>query len=134
MAVYKIVVPQGGYDGTNPTASGGEDIALDRGATRRVTQRVLTAQFGDGYSQRVKAGINPTDEIFNVKFGNRSRAEVNKLAAFFDRQSGSKFSLVVTEHNESDNTIKVVCDQYNITYINSEIHTLSATLKRVFEP
>ena len=132
MAVYKIVVPQGGYDGTNPTSS--EDIVLDRGAARTVTQRVLTAQFGDGYSQRVKAGINPTDESFNVKFGNRSRASVNKLAAFFDRQSGSKFNLVITEHNESDNTIKVVCDQYNITYVNSEIHTITATLKRVFEP
>ena len=132
MAVYKIVVPQGGYDGTNPTSS--EDIVLDRGAARTVTQRVLTAQFGDGYSQRVKAGINPTDESFNVKFGNRSRANVNKLAAFFDRQSGSKFNLVITEHNESDNTIKVVCDQYNITYVNSEIHTITATLKRVFEP
>ena len=132
MAVYKIVVPQGGYDGTNPTSS--EDIVLDRGTARTVTQRVLTAQFGDGYSQRVKAGINPTDESFNVKFGNRSRANVNKLAAFFDRQSGSKFNLVITEHNESDNTIKVVCDQYNITYVNSEIHTITATLKRVFEP
>lgn len=132
MAVYKIVVPQGGYDGTNPTSS--EDIVLDRGAARTVTQRVLTAQFGDGYSQRVKAGINPTDESFNVKFGNRSRANVNKLAAFFDRQSGSKFNLVITEHNESDNTIKVVCDQYNITYVNSEMHTITATLKRVFEP
>jgi phage-related protein len=132
MAVYKIKIPVRGYDGTNPTSA--TEIAVDRNSTRQVKQRILTAQFGDGYSQRVKNGINPTDETFNVKFSNRSREEVNNLAAFLNRQAGKHFELVITEYDDTDVTIKVLSEQYNINYTNTEIHTLTTTLKRVYEP
>lgn len=132
MATYKIKIPVGGYDGTNPTSA--TEIAVDRNSTRQVKQRILTAQFGDGYSQRVKNGINTTNETFNVKFANRSREEINNIAAFLDRQAGKHFELVITEYNNTDATIKVLSEEYSITYLNQEIHTLTTSLKRVYEP
>ena len=132
MATYKIKIPVGGYDGTNPNPA--TEIAVDRNSTRQVKQRILTAQFGDGYSQRVKNGINTTNETFNVKFANRSREEINNIAAFLDRQAGKHFELVITEYNNTDATIKVLSEEYSITYLNEEIHTLTTSLKRVYEP
>ena len=38
----------------------------DKGYTRQTTPKVLTAQFGDGYSQRLIDGINPLAETIDV--------------------------------------------------------------------
>ena len=108
-------------------------VTVDRGLNKKTKQRVLTAQFGDGYSQRVRHGINPKDDIFRVTFKNRSSAEINRLAKFFDNFAAKAFPFTVTDF-DGETQMKVTCDDYSVSYIQTTVHNLSATFIRVYEP
>ena len=48
------------------TGSAAQEIVADRGLSRAVAHRVLTAKFGDGYEQRVRDGINTKQDSFSI--------------------------------------------------------------------
>ena len=132
MAEFAIRLPIGWRDGvSDPAAS--EDISVDRGFTRNVKQNLLVARFGDGYEQRVGNGINTKQETYDISFKNRSAAEINKIAEFLDAYTGKNFTFRVTNHSGTE-VLKVVCETYSISYPNTELHSLSAKLRRVYEP
>ena len=108
-------------------------ITADRGLSRSSQQRVLVASFGDGYEQRIGDGINVKQDSFSISFNNRSAAEANVIAAFFDNRAGKAFTFTVTDSAGNTN-LKVVCDTYNTTYVRENIHSISATFRRVYEP
>lgn len=110
------------------------EVVVDRGFQRQVQHRVLTAKFGDGYEQRFLDGINTKNENFNVSFNNRPAEEINLIAAFFDLKSGKAFTLEVTNLSNTPEQIKVVCESYNLVYLQPTAHSLQATLRRVYEP
>lgn len=106
-----------------------KEFNFDRGIQRQTRIRTLTATFGDGYEQRVRNGINPKQESFSVSFNNRSTEEIEVLAAFFDNKTGDNFDIVI-----NGETIKVASEQYNISYGQPTINSLSTQLRRVYEP
>ena len=123
-------------DGSNFTAyiSGGTfqaafttEFVFDRGIGRQATQRILTAKFGDGYEQRLKDGINTKEETFSISFKNRTRAEINTIKDFLDATIPASFTVSI------DDTVKVVCETYNISYPQPSSFSLSAELRRVYE-
>ena len=115
-------------DGTDP-AEYTVEIVADRGLTRNVQHRVLTAKFGDGYEQRVRDGINTKNETFSLSFNNRSSDEVNLIAGFLDYKAGLNFDFTV-----GTETLKVVCETYDLIYLYDEIYSLQTNFRRVYEP
>lgn len=109
------------------------EAVADRGLGRQSQHRVLTSKFGDGYEQRVRDGINTKDETFNISFNNRSADEINLIAAYLDSKAGLNFTLTITNLTGNE-AIKVVCDTYNISYIQETVHSLQTTFRRVYEP
>lgn len=114
----------GGY--VKPAVSA--DFVVDRGISRSSKQRTLTAKFGDGYEQRLLDGINVKKEDFNVAFKNRTKTEIDNLANFFDDQIPKSFDLTIDTE-----TIKVICEDYNTNYIQTNIASLTCKLRRVYE-
>ena len=114
---------------------GSLQVLPDKGLTRQSTPRVLRVQFGDGYEQRVAEGLNPMQETYNISYANRPKAEIDDIAAFMDDKKGvTKFDYVIPDTNNSgETTIKVVCEQYNLTYVNDSSYTFTATFRRVYE-
>lgn len=114
------------------------EAVADRGLQRASTHRVLNANFGDGYEQRVLDGINTKKDVFNISFNNREAKDVNLIAAFFDSKAGKSLTFTVTDTfnggNLSNTAMKVVCDSYNIVYLRENIHSLTCSLRRVYEP
>lgn len=110
------------------------EVVVDRGFQREVQHRILTAKFGDGYEQRVLDGINTKNETFSASFNNRSAEEINLIAAFFDLKAGLNFTLEITNLGASPEQIKVICETYNIAYLQPTAHSLQATFRRVYEP
>ncbi len=132
MADFKIVIKtvtanslSSGYSSTSSNTS---TAVLDRGAGRTTQRRVLSAKFGDGYEQRVLDGINNIEETYDVSFRNRAKAEIDTIADFLDDQQPSSFTLSIGE-----DTVKVVCDSYSISYTNDAIYSLSSQFRRVYE-
>ena len=122
----------------NTTGESSFEAVADRGMTRASTHRTLTAKFGDGYEQRVLDGINTKNDSFNLSFNNRTSEDINLIAAFFDDKASKNFDFTVTDTftggNLSNTTMKVVCDTYNINYTRENFHSLTCTLRRVYEP
>ena len=104
-------------------------FAFDRGFTKRVKHRLLVAKFGDGYEQRVRDGINTQEATFNFAFKNRPWEEIEVLSAFLDVKAGLSFDAIISEE-----TVKVVCENYDINYGQNDIHTLTGNFRKVYEP
>lgn len=130
MSDYKIVIKTTGGTTTGGYNSNGTNtnFVIDRGASRSTSRRVLSAKFGDGYEQRVLDGINNIEETYNISFNNRLKAEINTIADFLDAQPPASFSFYIGE-----DTVKVVCDTYSISYGHDDVYSLSAQLRRVYE-
>lgn len=112
-----------------PTTSATVEYTFDRNVGRQTSLRTLVATFGDGYEQRVGNGINVKQEQFGINFGNRSSDDITVISAFLDNKIGDNFDIVI-----DGVTIKVACDSYNTTYINTGTYTLNTTFRRVYEP
>tara|TARA_A100001035_G_scaffold171436_1_gene135986 strand:+ start:359 stop:745 length:387 start_codon:yes stop_codon:yes gene_type:complete len=121
---------------TIPAAiTGGSDqvVTADRGLTRATVPRVLVAKFGDGYEQRVADGVNAKDQTFMITFNNRAAADIYNIEKFFNENIGKAFTFTVAD--KAGNTAqKVICEDYNITYISENFHSITANLRRVYEP
>ena len=139
MATFSFTISGAEVDTLKNTSSSSNfEAVADRGLSRQAQQRVLTAKFGDGYEQRVRDGINTKTENFNISFNNRSADEVNLIAAYLDSKAALSFTLVITDTFSSGSlttsSIKVVCDTYQIQYGHADYHSLTTTLRRVYEP
>jgi len=64
------------------------NINPDRGLKADQQPRILKATYGDGYEQRVAAGINNLPESWSLTWKNRTSAEANKIVKFFEVQGG----------------------------------------------
>lgn len=108
----------------------------DRGLQHTTRNRTLKVAFGDGYEQRLVDGINFKMQEFNVRFNNRTDDDADDIIAFFDNKKGvTAFDYTYPDTNESggEKTIKVVCESYNLTYVNDEHSSVDATFRRVYE-
>ena len=108
----------------------------DRGLQHTTKNRTLKVTFGDGYEQRLVDGINFKMQEFNVRFNNRTDDDADDIIAFFDNKKGvTAFDYTYPDTNESggEKTIKVVCESYNLTYVNDEHSSVDATFRRVYE-
>jgi len=117
------------FDVATVTANSSKEITFNRNISRTSKHRTLVAQFGDGYEQRVLDGINSKTETFALLFSNRDWEEVELLSALFDAKAAQSFNIVLQRES-----LKVVCDDYNVMYSQSTIHTISANVRRVYEP
>ena len=91
--------------------------------------RVKTAQFGDGYQQRVADGINTIAQVWNLNFRS-SKAVIDAIDAFLALKNGAT-SFTWTPPNGTE--IKVTCASWARTLDGKSIHSLSATFQQVFE-
>lgn len=118
---------------------GSRQINPDRTMQRKTKPKVYMASFGDGYEQRIAQGINPLNESYSVSFNTRTKAEIDDIVGYFDSLQGvTAFNFVIPDTNAAggatETTIKVVCDDYSITYTNDDFYSCDATFRRVYEP
>ena len=119
-------------DGSNITGFS-DAVQPDKGFGRQTTMRVHVAQFGDGYEQRLTDGINTKQQTLSVSFSTRPKAEIDDLVAFFESLGGvSKFQMTIDDSNGNE-TIKVVCKQWNQIWDFDNFYSLTATFERVYE-
>ena len=84
-------------------------VIPDKSLTRSTTPDVLRHQFGDGYEQRLKAGINPLRETYSISFVNRDKTEADDIIAFFDTKSGvDAFDFTIPDTNSTSTTTSVL--------------------------
>ena len=65
------------------------NVIPDRGISTDQTTRIFRATYGDGYEQRVAAGINTLPEEWSLSWNNRSANDANKVIKFLEDQKGA---------------------------------------------
>lgn len=93
--------------------------------------RVLQAQFGDGYSQRVADGINTNPASWSLTFSGREQGEATDILAFLDAHAGVDY-FDWTDPNGK--TGQYICQDYGETRTNPLSYEVTATFTEVFDP
>lgn len=102
----------------------------DFGADLNEKPRVLTAQFGDGYEQRVGDGINTRPRTWRLSFNTRTDAEIAPILAFLRARNGVE----AFDWTDPDGVAgKFVCREWQRTPVKFGVNNLSATFVEVFE-
>lgn len=122
--------------GTNITTA---TIIPDRSLKRASKPNVRTADFGDGYEQRSRSGLNSIKETYTVNLSNRPKETADDIVKFFDDKAGvNSFDFTIPDTDNTtatgEKTIKVVCDTWDIQYANGNHYTVNATFRRVYMP
>lgn len=101
----------------------------DYGAQMTQKPRVLTAQFGDGYQQRVADGINTAPRTWRLAFNSRTNAEIAPILAFLQARGG------VESFNwtDPDGVAGVyLCSEWQRTAARYGVNDLSCTFVQVY--
>lgn len=102
-----------------------------RGMSKSSKPRVLTAQFGDGYSQRIGDGINRTTKSWNLTFTSRSIEDANNIEEFLEARGGVQ-GFIWTPPNETRN-YSVICQEWTRVDESPISATIQATFVQIFD-
>lgn len=107
-------------------------ITPSYGAQKTSQPRVRSTQFGDGYSQRTRYGLNTNLKTWNLTWENISESNADTIETFLDARGGAESFDWTPPGGES--SAKWICQQWNktIPYVNRA--TITATFVQVFEP
>jgi phage-related protein len=91
--------------------------------------RVLEAQFGDAYMQRIGDGINIRPQVWQLKFSVRTNAERDTILAFLRAENG----ITSFDWTPPGGTAgKYICKEWNYTPDSAATNTITATFSQVF--
>ena len=121
---------------TTTSAFGSRSIRPDKSLKRTSKPKIHLATFGDGYEQRLADGINSIKETFNVSFATRTKEEIDDIVGYLESLKGvTAFNLTIPDSNNSgESVVKVVCDDFAISYDYENFYSATATFRRVYEP
>jgi len=78
-----------------------------------------------------------------VSFGTRTKEEIDDIVGYFDSLKGStSFNFTIPDSNQTsdvgsltagETTVKVVCDDFSLSYDYGDFYSCSAKFRRVYE-
>lgn len=93
--------------------------------------RVRKTQFGDGYEQRTRFGLNTDPEEWDLSFSERTAAERDEIRNFLAARGGVESFDWTPPWGSAG---KFVCEEWDVSASNCVSNTARATFRRVFEP
>lgn len=99
--------------------------------SKTIKPRVLNAQFGDGYSQRVVNGINSITREWSVSFNSKPLNEINAIEDFLSARKGSE-GFLWTPPGEST-SYAVICPDWSRTYDTHISASLQVKFVQIFD-
>ena len=117
-------------DATVGTSTGG--TTPDFSLTKKSEPRVRSVQYGDGYQQRIRYGLNTNPKSWDLKWTAKSNADADAIEAFFDARAGVEaFDWTPPAGGNSG---KYLCPNWNRELQYANINIITATFIQVFEP
>ena len=101
------------------------------GASKRSQPTVRNVQFGDGYSQRLRFGLNTDLKVWSLKF-EVSETDADTIETFLEARGGAEhFDWSPPDDSE---TYKWICQQWSKQMTSAGLNQLTATFQQVIEP
>lgn len=94
----------------------------------KVTHRVLSIQYGDGYEQAVGDGINTMTQEWNLTFRGKP-ARIALIRAFLDAHKGYQ-AFTWTSPLEVPGSYRA--KEYSFSETDNRVHEINVTFKQVY--
>jgi phage-related protein len=101
-------------------------------ANKKSEPRTRTAQFGDGYQQRVTFGLNQNPKEWTLSF-NVSDEDADIIEAFLDARAADSTSFNWTPP-DSSTSYKWICPSWTRELFDFQRSRVDVTFRQVFEP
>lgn len=95
------------------------------------TYRVIRTDFGDGYSQRARDGLNTAVTEWSLEWDNVTPAEADNMIAFFNDKGGAESFFWTAPRDVTQS--KWLCTQHARTIVTIERDTVTAKFERVYD-
>jgi phage-related protein len=95
--------------------------------------RARKAQFGDGYEQRIRFGLNTDLKSWQLTFKSRNNTETTAIRNFLQARGGVE-SFTWTPPVWGAAQGQYVCEDWQITADSYNLNTVTATFRQVAEP
>lgn len=102
-----------------------------RGYSKKSEPKVNRIQFGDGYTQRVAAGINNLKESWSLSWTNIPTDAALAIVSFLEARAGVEYFLWIPP--DSTTTYKVICASWDVEYVSHIAHTVTCDFERVYD-
>jgi phage-related protein len=96
-----------------------------------VQTRVLKAEFGDGYGQRVADGLNPIRYTYNLSWDNLEDTDADTIEDFLIERGGYKAFYWTPPRSAV--ALKWVCETWTRVHTTAVLDTVQATFVQVFD-
>jgi phage-related protein len=107
-------------------------IAPTFGAQKQSAPRIRTAQFGDGYQQRVSFGINQNPKTWTLTFM-VDDTDADTIENFLDARAADADAFDWTPPRETT-SYKWTCMNWGRELMGDNFNSINATFVQVFEP
>ena len=107
------------------------DIPPSYQSNKRTDFATLTANFGEGYTQRARDGLNSLRRAWSLVWNNLSNADTDTIVNFLNAHQGDEafhWNDPITNTNEL-----VTCSFYTETYNSYNATSISATFTEQFD-
>lgn len=131
----------------------GRDVNPTIGFRKTTKAKVLTAQFGDGYSQRIGYSLNTAPKEWTLSFVNQDLVTTAAIKDFLDKAgttvySGSYPDAVIVKNGDTtmmgveyfywtpsgeSTAYKVICPEYDEEYTSHISRTINCKFTQVFD-
>ena len=107
-------------------------IDPDFGASKTSQPTVRNVQFNDGYSQRLRYGLNTDLKSWSLTWKNISETDSDTIETFLEARGGAE-SFDWSPPDETD-TYKWICPEWSKQITSAGLNELTATFRQVIEP
>jgi len=106
-------------------------ISPSFGASKASRPNVRNVQFGDGYSQRLRYGLNTDLKIWSLRWEHISETDTDTIEAFLEARAGAEHF----DWSPPDETTayKWICQEWEKQMVSAGLNTLTATFIQVVE-
>lgn len=105
-------------------------VAPFTGSKNKPEIKLKKADFGDGYSQITRDGLNHIRQVYSLTWDKLTRADAEAIEAFLVEQGGdTPFYYQLTS---SSPTLKWTCEEWEVEYLSAGLAGITATLRQSF--
>jgi len=97
--------------------------------------KVIISQFGNGYQQRIKDGLNNNLAELSITFENRNEKETTSILHFFSQRNGQESFIynMPTIYSKSTNNLntKFICPEWTSNYVSYNNYSIQCKFMEV---
>ena len=108
-------------------------VTQSYGASKISAPRIRSTQFNDGYSQRIKFGINIDPKKWRLSWSNISETDSDTIETFLEARGKDGASFDWSPPDETT-TYKWICRGFGREMFDSDRSRITASFEQVFEP